>query len=327
MIMVWANVTGRRSRVLALVALAASVGACSAGSSSSPVAPDAGPEAAVVDGSADSSLADVVVADVGSDTGSGDSSDASTDAGQGDMDVVDAGADAPASDGGSVGDGGASDADGGGTALPPLDMCDELNECFLPVDDAGDYDSVNTWGLFMAQDYVSALTGDCRVAGLPPTDYDSIEALLSQVARFSVAFFGCSNSTPPPTFDELLPVTAPGTGFTSADVAAVSQDYVNAIPDMLDDIIANSLTDAQTDLIAARMAFVVAAWPGVTSPSTSVYTYNQCNQDAGVESGTDDAGGAMTDGSAGAAMDGGASPDAAVDGTASDGTTSESGIN
>jgi len=322
--MAYVNVTEHRVRVLAFVALAATVGGCSDDSTSSPVAPDAGVDVAVVDGSPDASpVLDVAVPDVGPDAPVDAGSDVVTDSAQVDNDVVDAGSDASPANDGSAGD--AAGLDGDSSALPPLNMCDELNSGFPPIDDAGDYDPAGTWAQYMAQEYFSTIAGDCRVAGLVPTDPDSQQALLTKVGTFSVGFFGCSNSTPLPTFDELLPTTTPGTGFTNADVTAISQDFVSAVPNMMDDILADSLLPGQNAQIMARMAYVAAAWPGVTSSSTE-YTYDQCGMDGGAESGTDDGGGtSSTDAMADGATDAGVSPEAAVDGMAGDGTTSEAG--
>jgi hypothetical protein len=313
-IMACANLTERAIGLAAFVALAAGVGACSDDSSTSVVSRDAGPDAVAVavDASADSPPAtDAVVADVATSDASSDTSlDVSADVAQLAVDASDAGSDSTgsadvSSDGSSPPEAG----DDGGGSLPPLEMCDLLNQTFGPVDDAGDYDPTDTWGAEMAADYVDGLTADCRVSGIVPTDIYDTSALGTQVASFTTVFFGCMNSdNVPPTLDELLPPAIATNPLTSGDVAAIAQAYVGAIPTMLDNIGAEPLTHDQATQVAARMAAVTAAWTNVTS-APGVYTYSQCVTD---------------DGGTEATAEGGADA-AAVDAAASDGTTADAG--
>ncbi len=130
----------------------------------------------------------------------------------------------------------------------------------------------------MVIDFAIAATSDCRfgawstglLTGTDVTNY------LNELTVFTLYFFGCpaTGTVTAPLADGLIPPALQGHSFTTADLAALSQDYLAAIEQSLADNGSPALTTAQVTAINAQLAAVAARVPNVTSSNS--LTFSTC---------------------------------------------------
>jgi hypothetical protein len=186
-----------------------------------------------------------------------------------------------------------------GSSCPPapLTLCPELDSLFgIPTppscttattnDCVGD--RLSTWGFAFPLDFLNGNFVDCRFGKwtvpplstiLTPTQAD---VWFESVTLFTLQLFGCATAnvmTGPLHFDLIPPVFA-SLKFTTADLAALIDEYMAAIAQGFADFgIPEGLTPAQLAEVQAQIEFAASKVPGVVN-STSL-TYSTCAADAG----------------------------------------------
>ena len=143
-------------------------------------------------------------------------------------------------------------------------------------------DRVFTWAGTIANDYLNVNFADCRFGqwNNPPIVNDFTDVAIIQwdtaLNTFALQLFGCAlqgNLTGPLPFPLIPPVLA-SLPFTTADLAALSSEYVTSIAQALSDNGSPPLTAAQTSAINAQLASAASRVHGVTN-STKL-TYSTC---------------------------------------------------
>jgi hypothetical protein len=186
-----------------------------------------------------------------------------------------------------------------GTGCPPAPLS------FCPVFDAADgltepascttvtsgdctFDRLLNWGFDIPNDYLNVNDSDCRFGQFnnPPIigqfNFTTVTEWLQSTEEFALQLLGCpiaNITTGPLSFLQLLPPFLPANQFTTADFAAIQQDFVQALNQALTDRGAPPLTAGQTSAINAQIAFAASRVQGVkNSPSLS---FSTCAADAG----------------------------------------------
>jgi hypothetical protein len=176
----------------------------------------------------------------------------------------------------------------GNCPVAPLAMCPALDEATTGTSLGSECDIVSTpdcaferaflsWGGEIVNDFLVTFGPDCRFGtiGNGLTNQQILD-YLNGLAPFTLYFFGCPATgtvTGPLTFD-LLPAPLFGHQVTTADLAALSADYVAGIQQALADFGAPPLTSAQLTAINAQLAALAARVPNVVNSSS--YTFSNC---------------------------------------------------
>ncbi|HVV48107.1 MAG TPA: carboxypeptidase regulatory-like domain-containing protein [Polyangia bacterium] len=180
-----------------------------------------------------------------------------------------------------------------GAACPPapLALCPTLDADFGFSEPAtcdavtsGDctFDRELGWVGAVTNDFLNINDVDCRfgVWDNPPIidDFTSVTVIQWETAlnTFALQLFGCAlqgNLVGPLGFPMIPPVLA-SLHFTTADLAALQDEYVQGIQQALSDQGAPPLTTAQLAAINTQLGAAAARVPGVTRSST--LTYSTC---------------------------------------------------
>lgn len=186
-----------------------------------------------------------------------------------------------------------------GTSCPPapLTLCPELDSLFgIPTPPSCTTATTNdcvenrlsTWGFQIPLDFVNGVFVDCRfgvwaeppiLAELQGTPGD---VWFENMILFTLQLFGCAtaNVTTGPLHYDLIPPFLASKTFTTADIDALTADYMAAITQAFADFgVTPPLTDAQLAEVSEQIAFAASQVPGVI-PSTNL-TYSTCGGDAG----------------------------------------------
>ena len=126
---------------------------------------------------------------------------------------------------------------------------------------------------------------DCRFGKFAPPLFNDLNAAqtLAQLSNFILYFFGCPfvGSQIGPLVDGLVPafLLAQGFHFTTADLEALSEDFIASINQTLSDNGSPALTSAQLSAIQAQLDYLEANVPGQVNSST--LSFSTCAADAG----------------------------------------------
>ena len=137
---------------------------------------------------------------------------------------------------------------------------------------------------FMNINYLDCRFGDWNVPPILNLFTDtSLVQWSSQVNAFVAQLFGCplANVTTGPLGYPLIPGVLASEPFTTADLAALSQEFVASINQALSDNGSPQLTAAETTAINAQLAWAASQVPGVKN--SSKLTYSTCAADAGAQ--------------------------------------------
>jgi hypothetical protein len=184
---------------------------------------------------------------------------------------------------------------GSGNCPPaPLGLCSTLDTDY-DLADLGDvcsptitttdcFDRLFTWDSGILLDLPFINSTDCRfgkfntLLGTEP----ALSQTIDQLQNFILYFFGCPfvGTEIGPLTDGLLPapLLAQGFHFTTADVQALSDDFVISIETTLASIGAPALTSAQLSAVQTQLAYLQSNLTGVVKSST--FTFSTCG-DAG----------------------------------------------
>jgi hypothetical protein len=261
-------------------------------------APEAGadqgtPDAAVDQASSDGSLSEAghvaeggtpeAATEAGADAAPDAHVDAATEAG------VDAGADVATADA----------APDGPAAPSSLHMCAMFdtdwgvgptsNQC-LDTTTGACPDRVGSWGFDVVVAFSTVLSADCRLADMFNAQGFSAEDYGNELSAWTLQFFGCPDSdlSSGPLKFGLLPSALATHVFTTADLKALSDLYVDALNEARANPIASlaenppaPLTSEQIANIRANLAALAAATPGIQT--SNVYSFGACAADAGTD--------------------------------------------
>jgi hypothetical protein len=137
---------------------------------------------------------------------------------------------------------------------------------------------------FMYENYVDCRFGQWNNAPIVNLFTDTVLIQWSeQVNLFVAQLFGCelANVTPGPLAFPLVPQALASLPFTTADLAALSQEFVVGINQALSDNGSPALTAAQTAAINAQLAYAASTYTAAkNSPNL---TYSTCPVDAGTQ--------------------------------------------
>jgi hypothetical protein len=141
-------------------------------------------------------------------------------------------------------------------------------------------DRLFTWQFNMLIDLPAFNGTDCRFGKFGPPLLSSLDVsqTIGQLSNFILYFMGCPyvGTQIGPLVDGLVPqvLLSRGVHFTTADLQALSDDYVAAIKQTLSDNGSPPLTSAQLSAIQAQLAFLASKVPGTVNSST--LTFSTC---------------------------------------------------
>jgi hypothetical protein len=184
---------------------------------------------------------------------------------------------------------------GSGNCPPaPLALCSQFDTDFqvtslgdvcLPTVTTNDCgDRFTTWQFNMLIDLAFENGTDCRFGQFAPPLFSSLDVsrYINQVNEFMVSFFGCPfvGTQIGPLTDGLVPafLLDRGVHFTTADLQALSDDFVAAIVQTLSDNGSPPLSSAQLSAIQGQLAYLASNVPGQIN--SSKFTFSTCG-DAG----------------------------------------------
>lgn len=177
----------------------------------------------------------------------------------------------------------------GNCPVAPLALCPQLDQTFNGTGEGSQCDIVSTpdcafdrsfsWAGEIVIDFATILTNDCRFGTWSTgvlTEQNVID-YLNALTPFALYFFGCpaTGTVIGPLAQGLIPPALQGHAFTTADLAALSADYVAGIQQALVDFGAPPLTSAESSAINAQLSALNARVPNVTTSSS--YTFSNCH--------------------------------------------------
>lgn len=187
-----------------------------------------------------------------------------------------------------------ADFTGSGNCPPaPLDLCPTLDAdfdlaslgdvCVADITTNSCIDRLDVWDSSILFSFLELTSADCRFGqwtGLfTPT---TINEFITEVEFFVVYLAGCPyvGTQVGPLEDGLVPqpLVAQGLKFTTADVQALSEDFLTATEQTLSGN-GTPLTSAQISALQAQLAYVQANVPNVVASST--LNFSTCAADAG----------------------------------------------
>ena len=171
----------------------------------------------------------------------------------------------------------------GNCPIAPLALCPTLDagfglsepgSCDLVSSPDCAFDRASVWASAITFDFANLISTDCRFgqwfSGSGALTETDVVAYVNDLISFALYFFGCpatGTEAGPLTF-QLIPSAFAGRTFTTADVAALSTAYENAIAQALSDAGAPALTPAQTTSINNQLSFLAGRVPHLVTSST-----------------------------------------------------------
>jgi len=171
----------------------------------------------------------------------------------------------------------------GNCPIAPLALCPTLDvrfglsepgSCDLVSSPDCAFDRSSVWASSITFDFANLIFTDCRFgqwfSGSGALTQSDIITYVNDLITFSLYFFGCpatGTEAGPLTF-QLIPSAFAGRTFTTADVAALSTAYENAIAQALSDAGAPALTQAQAAAVASQLSFLAGRVPHLVTSST-----------------------------------------------------------
>jgi hypothetical protein len=147
-------------------------------------------------------------------------------------------------------------------------------------------DRVDTWVSAIVFDFAIAVTNDCRFGEWAPpllTDAD-VATYLNDLNAFTLQFMGCpAEGTTTPLSFGLIPSALDGNQFTTADLAALANTYIQAITQAVSDNGSPPLSSDELDAIHAKLIRLARHVPN-TVPS-GAFTFSTCVLDGSAQSG------------------------------------------
>lgn len=138
-------------------------------------------------------------------------------------------------------------------------------------------DRIDTWDNFFVFAYATAESADCRFGqwGPPVLTTQGVIDFLNNLVAFTLDVFGCpaAGTNGQLTFALFPPVYA-GTHFTTADLDAMGDDYIQGIQQGLSDLGIPQLTVTQVGQLEAKMHRMARRVPGVIH--SRHYTFSTC---------------------------------------------------
>jgi hypothetical protein len=185
-----------------------------------------------------------------------------------------------------------------GASCPPapLTLCPEFDtdfgltepaSCNVSSSEACAGDRLNTWANTIQDDWFTINTDDCRFGTWndPPIvnlfEVIGLEQDIDFINLYALQLFGCGlagNITGPLGFPFIL-TDLQSLKFTTADLAALSDEYVEAIEQSLSDNGSPALTPAQITAIQAQLASAASRVKGITQ--SSQLSFSTCLPDGG----------------------------------------------
>jgi hypothetical protein len=185
-----------------------------------------------------------------------------------------------------------------GASCPPapLTLCPEFDtdfgltepaSCNVSSSEACAGDRLLTWANTIENDWFTINTDDCRFGtwNNPPIvnlfEEIGIEQDIDFINLYALQLFGCGlagNITGPLGFPFIL-TDLQSLKFTTADLAALSDEYVQAIEQTLSDNGSPALTPAQITAIQAQLASAASRVKGITQ--SSQLSFSTCLPDGG----------------------------------------------
>lgn len=142
-------------------------------------------------------------------------------------------------------------------------------------------DRFATWQFNMELDSGFVNGSDCRFGKFAPPLFNdlTVAQTILQLNNFMVYFFGCPyvGTQVGPLNDGLVPafLLAQGVHFTTADLQALSDDFVAAIEQTLSDNGSPPLSSAQLGAIQSQLAYLASNVPGQVNSSN--FTFSTCH--------------------------------------------------
>jgi hypothetical protein len=175
----------------------------------------------------------------------------------------------------------------GNCPVAPLAMCPQLDQLFNGTGEGSQCDIISTpdcafdraisWAGEIVGDFLPVISSDCRF-GTRATVLTNPQIIdyLNALTPFTLYFFGCpaTGTVTGPLGLGVIPPALMGHTFTTADLAALSADYVAAIQQALTDFGLPPLTSAQLSAINAQLSALSARVPNVVNSTT--YTFSNC---------------------------------------------------
>lgn len=202
-----------------------------------------------------------------------------------------------------VGNGSRPEFDNGVGCRPePLDLCPLFDEEFIGVDGGASCahvttsscpDRVDTWGTSFVIAFAESVSTDCRFAqwGAALADVNdggsaNLAQYLNDLLAFTLKFFGCPVEPTPTPRDPfsygLIPFVLEGDRFTTADLDALSDEYLAGVQQALAASGAAPLTDEQVFLVQAKLRRLARRVPKTVVSRD--FNFSSCAPDAAVPS-------------------------------------------
>jgi len=177
----------------------------------------------------------------------------------------------------------------------PLDLCPLLDSDFIGQDGGAACahvttsscpDRLNSWVSPIVFDFAILVTNDCRFGEWAPpllTDADVV-TYLNDLTAFTLQFMGCpEEGTATPLTFGLIPAALEGQRFTTADLEALAQAYVDAVAQALSDQGSPPLSAFRLVELRAKLLRLASHVPNTVASSS--FTFSTCAPDADVPQG------------------------------------------
>jgi hypothetical protein len=187
--------------------------------------------------------------------------------------------------------------DGNGCRPKPFDLCPYFDSQFIGEDGGRSCehvtldtcpDRVDFWANPITIQFVIAASSDCRFGGWDALlNASDVATYLNDLIAFTLQFFGCPEepgTTGPLTY-ALIPVALAGQEFTTADVDALSAEYLGAVQSALADNGSPPLTDEQAFEVSAKLSRLAHRVPNLVRSRD--FNFSTCAPDAGAPAGPD----------------------------------------
>lgn len=175
----------------------------------------------------------------------------------------------------------------GGCPPAPLTFCPALDSLFIGVDGGPACatittpscpDRVNSWDGTIVNDYAIVLGGDCRFGQWTPPTFpvDAIVAYLNDLVAFTLELFGCpfQGLQAGPLTDRLVPAFFSSHVFTTAELQALTDDYVAGFQQAFADFGLPPPTAAQVSALRAQFTYLQSKVPN--SAAGSSFGFSTC---------------------------------------------------
>jgi hypothetical protein len=163
---------------------------------------------------------------------------------------------------------------------PPLTLCPALDSSFIGESGGAACSSIttltcpdrtDTWDLATVNDFVIALSGDCRFGNFATSaTTDQVIDYLNGLIAFTLELFGCpfQGLQTGPLTDKLVPAFLSTHKFTSADLQGFSDDYVAGFIQAFADFGLPAPTTAQVSALKAQLTYLQSKVPNQAPGST-----------------------------------------------------------